>query len=62
MQEKSQSELRLCKLNGNHCKDLQRVLRSDQDSMKSLLSTRCIIIVFMHGDSIAKTDIITQLG
>ena len=52
--------LRLRKLNWNYCKDLQRVLWSD--SMKSLLSTRCIIIVFMHWDSLAKTDIIAQLG
>ena len=45
--------LRLYKLNWHYCKDLQRVLRSD--SMKSLLSTRCIIIVFMHWASIAET-------
>ena len=30
--------------------------------MKSLLSTRCIIIVFMHCDSMAAIDIIAKLG
>ena len=38
------------------------VFRDKIVSMKSLLFARCIIILFMYRDSIAKTDKIAQLG